>query len=57
MNELTVFQNPDFGNLAVIYENDKAYFPATECAKMLGYTNPRDAISKHCAHVAKRDVV
>lgn len=56
MNQMTVFQNPDFGNLGVIYENDKAYFPATECAKMLGYENPHDAITRHCPHLVKREV-
>jgi len=34
----------------------KPYFPATECAKILGYKNPHDAISKHCLHLAKREV-
>jgi len=32
------------------------YFPATECAKILGYSNPHDAIKKHCPHLAKREV-
>lgn len=52
----SIFQNSEFGELEVMYIDDKAYFPATECAKILGYSNPRDAIQKHCRWVAKRDV-
>lgn len=57
MPEMQVFENSDFGNLSVIYENGKVYFPATECAKMLGYTNPYDAILRHCRALVKRDVI
>lgn len=57
MNELQVFENSEFGKLTVIHEAGKAYFPATECAKMLGYSNPRDAVSRHCRCVVKRDGV
>ncbi len=37
----------------------KPYFPATTCAKILGYSNPRKAILDHCKEdgVTKRDVV
>lgn len=56
MPEMQVFENSDFGNLSVIYENGKAYFPATECAKVLGYSNPHDAISRHCRSLVKREV-
>lgn len=56
MNEMKVFENSDFGNLTVIYEDGKAYFPATDCAKMLGYASPHDAISRHCRSLVKREV-
>lgn len=53
---LKVFENSEFGQLKVLIVDGKEYFPATECAKILGYSNPRDAVSKHCKGVAKRDV-
>jgi len=58
-NQTQVFENKAFGRLEVVLIDGKPYFPATECAKMLGYKNPRDAISKHCKAdgVAKRDGV
>lgn len=51
------FAHPEFGSLDIITIDGKEYFPATECAKILGYSNPRDAISKHCKAVAKRDTL
>jgi len=34
----------------------KPYFPATECAKILGYATPRHAVSRHCRGGTKRAV-
>lgn len=56
MEEMKIFNNSEFGTLEVISINGKEYFPATLCATILGYSNPRDAISKHCRCVAKHDV-
>lgn len=55
-NEIMTFTNTEFGNLDVLIENDKYYFPASECAEKLGYVNPRKAILDHCPHVTKRDI-
>lgn len=48
MNELKVFQNSEFGELGVMMIDGKEYFPAIQCAEILGYTNPRKAIRDHC---------
>ncbi len=48
MNNLQTFSNSEFGALEVLEIDGKPYFPATACAKMLGYSNPRDAIKRHC---------
>ena len=49
MEEITkLFNNPKFGILEVVLIDGKEHFPATDVAKMLGYANPHDAISKHC---------
>jgi prophage antirepressor-like protein len=37
-------------------EDGKILFCATDVAKMLGYSNPRDAVSKHCKYVVKCDI-
>lgn len=48
MNELKVFQNSEFGELGVMMIDGKEYFPAIQCAQILGYSNPRKAIIDHC---------
>ncbi len=59
MNELKVFSNTEFGELGVMLIDGKEYFPATQCARILGYSNPHDAILKHCKAdgVVKREGV
>lgn len=57
MNDLQVFQNSEFGELAVLEIKGKPYFPATACARMLGYKRPADAISAHCKGSAKHRVL
>lgn len=56
MSEMQVFQSSEFGELGVLEIDGKAYFPATACAKVLGYTNPKKAIIDHCKGVTKRDL-
>lgn len=56
MNEMQVFQNSEFGELGVLEVNGKPYFPATACAKVLGYSNTKDAIIRHCKGVVKHDL-
>lgn len=53
MNDLKVFENDEFGKLEVLMVNGKEYFPATKCAKVLGYANPQEAIRTHCKGVSK----
>ena len=48
MNDLQVFQNSEFGELRGLEQDGKPYFPATACAKVLGYKRPADAITAHC---------
>ena len=55
MNEMQVFNNPEFGEVRTIEENGIILFCATDTARALGYSNPRDAISRHCRGVVKRD--
>lgn len=56
MNDLKIFENTEFGQIMILVEDGKELFPASQVAIALGYTNPRDAISKHCRCVVKRDV-
>lgn len=47
MNELTVFQNQEFGRLRTAEINDEVWFVGKDVARALGYSNPRDALSRH----------
>ncbi len=56
MNRLQVVSNEVFGQLQVMELDGKVYFPATDCAKILGYSNTKDAIKRHCRWVVKHDL-
>lgn len=55
MNELQIFNNPEFGEIRTIEIEGKPYFVASDVAAALGYANPRKAVSDHCKGVTKRD--
>lgn len=55
-NTMQVFNNPEFGKLRTIEECGKIFFVASDVAKMLGYKNISDAVSKHCRYIVKRDI-
>lgn len=58
MKDLQIFKSQEFGEIQIIEERGKFEFEATGSAKMLGYTNPHDAIQRHCKRggVAKHEV-
>lgn len=54
MNELQIFNNPEFGEIRTIEEDGKVLFCGSDVAKALGYKRPNDAISAHCRGTVKR---
>lgn len=54
MNEIV--KSKAFGDLEIIYEEGKAWFPATKCASILGYKNPEKAVRDHCKKSSERIV-
>ena len=57
MNQMEIFKNPEFGSIRVIEENGKYLFCGSDVAGALGYSNPRDALRRHCKGVVKRDTL
>ena len=57
MNDIKVFENIEFGKLEVLWENGKEYFPAKRCAEILGYSNPHEAVRRHCKGCVKRSLL
>ena len=47
-NQLSVFKNEEFGNVRTIVELNQVLFCGTDVAKAFGYSNPWDAIRRHC---------
>lgn len=54
MNELTVFNSPEFGQVRTIEEDGKVLFCGSDVAKALGYKNPTKAIADHCKGTIER---
>lgn len=48
MEGLRLFQSPEFGQVRTIINSGEVLFAATDVARCLGYSNPKDAIIKHC---------
>lgn len=48
MNDLQIFNNPDFGEIRTLTENGAVLFCGSDIAKALGYSNPSKALSDHC---------
>lgn len=47
MNDIQVFNNPEFGEIRTVEIGNEPWFVGKDVADILGYSNPRDAISKH----------
>ena len=47
MNNLQIFNNPEFGKIRTVEENGEAWFVGKDVAEILGYTNPSKALTDH----------
>ena len=47
-NQLQVFENENFRELEILMIEDMPHFPATDCAAILGYSNPQKTVYNHC---------
>ncbi|WP_418210610.1 phage antirepressor KilAC domain-containing protein [Bacteroides zhangwenhongii] len=48
MNKVSIFEHPQFGQVRTVEINGKIWFCASDIASALGYSNPRDAVVRHC---------
>lgn len=59
MNNIQLFNSPEFGQIRTITDNDGIYFVGKDVAQALGYSNQRDALARHVDEedkgVVKRD--
>ena len=54
MNELMIFENPEFGKVRSVQLDGEAWLVGKDVAEALGYTNPRKALSDHVDEEDKR---
>nr|DAI46338.1 MAG TPA: repressor domain protein [Caudoviricetes sp.] len=47
MSKLEIFENSEFGEIRTVEVNNEPWFVGRDVAAVLGYSNPRDALSKH----------
>ena len=47
MNELQIFNNPEFGEIRIIERDGEPWFVGKDVAEILGYANPSKALSDH----------
>lgn len=47
MNNIQLFNSPEFGQIRTITDNDGIYFVGKDVAQALGYSNQRDALARH----------
>ena len=47
MNEIKIFNNPEFGKVRTMEINGEPYFVGKDVAEILGYNNTKDAIATH----------
>ena len=48
LNQLQIFNNPEFGQVRVLEKDGQPWFVANDVARALGYTNPSKATNDHC---------
>lgn len=47
MNDIKIFENPEFGKIRTMEINSKPYFVGKDIAEVLNYSNPQKAIRDH----------
>lgn len=57
MEALRIWDNPDFGEVRTLEERGKVLYCGRDVARALGYSNTKDALSRHCRGVVKRDLI
>ena len=54
MNEIKIFENPEFGEIRIVLINGEPWFVGKDVAEILQYKNTKDALSTHVDSEDKR---
>ena len=55
-NDVQVFNNPKFGEVRTLKDDNDVLFCGSDVARMLGYAKPNNAIADHCRCALKRGI-
>ena len=47
MNQIKIFENPEFGSIRTLEINGEPYFVGKDVAALLGYADPNKSIAMH----------
>ena len=53
MNDIKIFNSPDFGNVRTMMINNEPWFVGKDVATALGYANPKNAVPMHVSEEDK----
>lgn len=56
MNDLQIFNSPEFGDIRAVELDGEPWFVGKDVATALGYSNPRDALARHVDEEDKNTV-
>lgn len=48
MNQMEIFQNPEFGSVRIAVDGEKYFFCGMDVARALGYKDTVNALKAHC---------
>jgi len=57
MNQLQIFENPEFGAVRTVEIDGEAWLVGKDVAQALGYNNTRDALARHVDSEDRNTVV
>lgn len=56
MNQIKIFENPEFGKVRTVEIDGKPYFCGSDIAEALGYAKPNNAVAMHCRATLKQGI-
>lgn len=56
MNNIQIFNSPEFGEIRTVVIDGEPWFVGRDIAKALGYAKPEGAVTTHCRHPLKQGI-
>ena len=56
MNDIQIFNSPEFGEIRTVVIDGQPWFVGSDIAKALGYAKPQNAVTTHCKYSLKQGI-